>query len=153
MKTQTTLTILVLAVLLSGCAPTMQPELTPLEKREIQSRSYPQSKEVVFRSVIAVLQDHGYTIRDADIETGHLVAESSRESGYVLFVGNVAKQTRATAFVERIGDHTTVRMSFVDSAQVFGDYGQTNATDAQIWDPESYQKFFEALETAIFMRS
>ncbi len=142
-----------LPVLLAGCLGAVsQPDLTPLQKREIQSRSYMQSKPTVFRSTMAVLQDHGYTIRDADLATGHIAAESATNTQFVLFAGNRTTQRRATAFVERIADRTVVRMSFVDAKELLTGYGKTNERGDPIWDPEVYRVFFEALETAIFLR-
>ena len=152
MKTRTTLTAIALAFLLAGCmgAPS-QPDLTPLEKREIQSRSYDQSKATVFRATMAVLQDHGYTISDADMDTGHIVAESPKRSQFLLFENRVS-HTGATAFIERLGDRTTVRVSFIKRQAQFSG-AKFNEHEQPVWDAQTYQNFFEALETAIFMRS
>ena len=150
MKT-TAIAVIGAVLIVGGCVGAPQPDLTPVEKREIQSRAYDSDKPTVFRATMAVLQDQGYTIRDADMETGHIAAESPKKSQF-LFFENRVRSTGATAFVERIGDQTHVRVSFVARLAQFSG-AKFNENETAIWEADSYQRFFEALETAIFMRS
>ncbi|MDC9701417.1 MAG: hypothetical protein PSN37_04230 [Alphaproteobacteria bacterium] len=150
--------IAILATLiLSGCMTTPKPTMTSLEIRSIQSREYEAPKEVVFPSVISVFQDLGYTISNADIQTGLISAESSSESNSViskilLGVTNVS-QTRATAFVEQIRDKTNARLSFVLVNKSSSAWGQADRQDTPLLDARLYQNAFERIEDAIFIRS
>ena len=68
------------ALILSGCASSNAPTMTPLEIQSLQSKEYEAKKELVFPSVVSVFQDLGYTIANADIASGLISAESSTES-------------------------------------------------------------------------
>ena len=94
-----------LTLLVSGCAVQKAPELTPLQIQALQTRDYTSHKNVVFPSVISVFQDLGYTIKNADKETGIIMAESAAKSDSTsrLFGVSSVSQTSATAFVEEIG--------------------------------------------------
>ncbi len=148
--------ILLCAAAAVGCATTSEPELTPLEIREMQSRNFDQVPDVVFPSVVSVFQDLGYTIQSADRESGFISAESAAESdGWHRFWTGQARveQTRATAFVEAVHDETSVRLNFVAVDERSSGWGQHNRDDTPILDAEPYQHAFERIEDAIFMRS
>ena len=53
----------ILLLFLNACQ--MEPEinLTPLEIQSMQTRTYDEGKEIVFPSVMSVLQDLGYSIK------------------------------------------------------------------------------------------
>ncbi len=146
---------LTLALLVSGCAMKKVPELTPLQIQALQTRDFTTSKNVVFPSVISVFQDLGYTIKNADKETGIIMAESAAKSDSAsriwLGVSSVS-QTSATAFVEEIGKTTKVRLNFVTSNNKSYGYGQTDREDTPILDAPTYQNAFERIENAIFVR-
>ena len=148
-----------MAIVLGGCVGAQAPELTPLEKTGLQTRSYDRGKDAVFRSVISVLQTQGFAVTEADLETGLIGAISTTEAktnvwAAVLGVhSEKARQVQATAFVEVLQSRTHVRVGFVATTKQFGNYGQSGERGEQIWDAQVYQDFFEALETAIFMRS
>jgi len=142
--------------ILAACVTTPVPTLTPLQIQSLQTRQFEHSKEVVFRSVVSVFQDIGYTITSADIETGFISAEGSASTDASLqFLFGIAQisQTRATAFVEQIGDGTQIRLNFVEANETSSGYGQTSRQDAPILDPEIYQNAYDRIDTAIFIRS
>lgn len=62
-------------------------------------------------------------------------------------------QTSATAFIEKIGKITKVRLSFVTSLKTSTGNGRTDRTDTQITNAKVYQNAFEKIESAIFIRS
>ncbi len=144
------------AVLLfvGGCAMSKAPELTPLQIQALQTRDYTAGKSVVFPSVISVFQDLGYTIKNADKETGIIMAESAAKSDSTsrFFGVSSVSQTAATAFVEEIGMTTKVRLNFVTSNNKSFGYGQTDREDTPILDAATYQNAFERIENAIFVR-
>lgn len=143
--------------LLVGCQTTNTSHaLTPLEIQELQSRSFEAPKEVVFRSAVSVFQDLGYTIQNADLNTGMISAEGRTEqtSGFFDAMAGQTRmgQTRATAFVEQIGDRAAVRLNFVEINETSSAYGQRTRSDTAILSSEVYQNAFERIENAIFVR-
>lgn len=151
MKTKSILVMVFATLILSNCAPP-EPAMTPLEIQSIQTREYEATKDIVFPSVVSVFQDIGYTITNADFQTGLISAESAAESGSLLFTTTV-NQVKATAFVERIGDKTRARLNFVEIFETSGGYGQTTRQDTPVLDVKWYENAFERIENAIFVRS
>ncbi|MCY3838895.1 MAG: hypothetical protein OXH09_09680 [Gammaproteobacteria bacterium] len=145
------------AVVSGGCVSMMPPEPTPLELLMLQSREYEEDKQVLFSSVMTVFQDMGYTPTSADLETGFISAESAAQGGFnildLLVDDTTVVQTRATAYIERIGEGTRVRLSFVEVRSTSSVAGQTDRRDVQVLDPMVYQNAFERIEQAIFVRS
>lgn len=139
-----------------GCATTA-PELTPLEIQSMQTRSFEEDKSIVFGSVVSVFQDLGYQIESADLATGLITSESPADSvsnWATAFTGmRQVTQTRATAFVEKVGNQVNVRLNFLVMNQLSGGYGQSDRQDQPITDVEIYQNAFERIENAIFVRS
>ena len=144
-----------LSLVLAGCVPPPVHVLTPLEIQSLQSREYEQHKDIVFPSVISVFQDLGYIIRSADKDTGLITAESAANSDPNSMIWGVTDvtQTTATAFIERIGKMTKVRLNFVVSSKKSFSYGQSDRQDTPIMDAKTYQNAFERIENAVFIRS
>jgi len=140
---------------LTSCAITPKATITPLEIQGLQSREYKEKKEVVFRSIISVLQDLGYAIKNADIHTGLISAESAARSDSIskLFGVNKVSQTMVTAFIEQIGTKTKARLSFVDVVNASSTYGQTDRQDTPILDAKLYENAFGKIDNAIFIRN
>ena len=142
---------------LTGCASNSSaPEMTPLEIQSMQSRSFEHPKEVVFRSVISVFQDLGYTLQDADMSTGLISAESAADSDrwFQAWTGtSKVGHTRASAFVEQIGNDTRVRLSFVEVEKTSSAWGRDDRNDTPILESGVYQNAFERIDNAIFVRS
>lgn len=150
--------ILFFSLFLTLSACQMEPEinLTPLEIQSMQSRSYNKSKDIVFPSVMSVLQDLGYSIKTADIRTGLITAESTAKSNAAMkFWLGIAEvtQTTADAFIEEINGKTKVRINFINMVKQSSSWGQDDRQDKQILDPAPYQNAFEKVENAIFVRS
>lgn len=147
--------VAIFSVTLVGCATTQVPTLTPLEIQQIQSRTFEADKEVTFRSVVSVFQDLGYTIKSADLETGFITGESAANSDQatkIWFGISKVSQTAVTAFVEPMGEKTSVRLNFVNRVETSSGYGQRDKQERPIYEPESYKAAFEKIENAIFVR-
>ncbi len=132
------------------------PEMTPLEIQSMQTRAWEVDQGIVFRSVVSVFQDLGYTIQTADINSGLITSESAASSNVAaaLFTGTTrVEQTRATAFVEEIGSETRVRLNFVRTERRSMESGQTDRQDTPILNADTYQNAFERIDNAIFIRS
>ena len=141
-----------------GCSMSkIGPSMTPLEIQTMQTRQYEESSvDIVFRSTVSVLQDLGYTITSADKNTGFITAESLAASGSALMefiTGRTeVSQTKATAFVEEIGEVTKIRINFVATYKESSSYGQDDRTDVAVLDVKVYETAFEKIENAMFIR-
>lgn len=119
--------------LLAGCATTTPVDIsgsaTQLEARQIQTRQYDTLDEALtMRSVIATLQDLGFTVDQADTELGTITATRYHEYTMRMTV----------TVVQRGGERVSVRAN----ARI----GENAVTDA-----ETYQDFFAALDKAMFL--
>ena len=152
------LTLLVSLSVLSGCVTTETAStLTPIEIRNIQSRNFEADYKVVFRSVVAVFQDLGYTIKSADITTGFIQADSAAKSDETFleaFSGITStSQTKVSGFIEEIGNKSNARLSFVASVESSTKTGADSREEKPILDAQVYQNAFERIENAIFVRT
>lgn len=118
--------------LLGGCATTpadIAAAGTQLQTRQIQTREYETlDKRMTMRSVIATLQDLGFTIDQADTELGTITATRLHEYSMRMTVTVVRKEGR------RIAVRANARI------------GESSVTD-----PNTYQDFFAALDKAMFL--
>jgi len=119
--------------LLVSCAATTPANVvgsgTQLETRQIQTRRYDTlDKPMTMRSVIATLQDLGFTIDQADTELGTITATRLHEYTMRMTV----------TVVEKEGRQISVRAN----ARI----GERAVTDA-----ETYQDFFVVLDKALFL--
>ena len=145
-----------LASIFTGCVTTeTTPSMTPLAIQSMQTRSYLEPQNVVFRSVVSVFQDLGYTIKSADANTGFIQADGTADSNEALkfWLGSTqTTQTKATGFVEQIGSKTQVRLNFVTTKEMSTPYGASDRKETPILDAQIYQNAFERVENAIFVR-
>ncbi len=118
--------------MLAGCATTpanVAGAGTQLETRQIQTREYDTlDKAMTMRSVIATLQDLGFTIDQADAELGTVTATRLHEYTMRMTVTVVEKEG------SRISVRTNARI------------GENSVTDAT-----TYQDLFVALDKAMFL--
>ncbi len=120
-------------VLVGGCATTTPADVTgpgtQLQIRQIQTREYDTlDKQMTMRSVIATLQDLGFTIDQAHLDLGTVTA--TRLHAYTM---------RMTVTVVDKGDK---RISVRANAR-FGESG--------VQDAATYQDFFMVLDKAMFL--
>jgi len=118
---------------LAGCATTTPVNIagagTQLETRQIQTRQYDTlDKAMTMRSVIATLQDLGFTIDQADAELGTVTATRLHQYTMRMTVTVVKKEG--------------ARISVRANARI----GENAVTDAA-----TYQDFFVVLDKAMFL--
>lgn len=121
------------ACCVAGCATTTPVDISgsgsQLEMRQIQTRQYDTlNKALTMRSVVATLQDLGFTIDQADAELGTITATRYHE--YTM---------RMTVTVVQRGEE---KVSVRANARI----GENAVTDAA-----TYQDFFVALDKAMFL--
>lgn len=148
--------VLIAPIVFPSCA--VAPQLSNLEKEELQSRQLECDKRTGFNSCVSVLQSAGYTIKAADFETGIITGSGETKNTTNLFSAlagvSSSSQTSVSVFVEEWGPGTTkVRATFVEGSFASGSYGQQSSNDKTIYDASVYQNFFESLRQAIFVRS
>jgi hypothetical protein len=88
----------VLSIAFVGCAS--EPELTSLQKQELESREFETPKRTTFNGCVSVLQDIGYVINEADFDTGVISAHG--ESHTSIFPPG-ENQPRVSIFVQEWG--------------------------------------------------
>ena len=120
-------------LVLAGCTTTTPTNITgagtQLATRQIQTRTYDTlDKAMTLRSVIATLQDLGFTIDQADAELGTVTA--TRLHDYTMRM--------TVTVVNKEGDRISVRAN----ARI----GENAVTDAA-----TYQDFFVVLDKAMFL--
>lgn len=124
--------LLVLVIIVGGCvsAPAdVTGAGTQLEIRQIQTREYDTlDKQMTMRSVIATLQDLGFTIDEADLDLGTVTATRLHE--YTM---------RMTVTVlEKGADRISVRAN-------------ARIGEKSVQDAATYQDFFVVLDKAMFL--
>lgn len=124
---------LILLMLFAGCAFSPPADITgsatQLDIRQIQTRDYETlDKQLTMRSVIATLQDLGFTIDQANTALGTITA--TRLHKYTM---------RMTVTVVEKGDK---RVSVRANARI---------NENSVLDAATYQDFFVALDKAMFL--
>lgn len=151
---------LILAVALATSNPAHAAKkvaLTPMQLQAMQQKEFEAAKPVVFSSVMDVFQDLGYSVGSADMTTGFITAESATVNKTsvwdALAEQNGSGNTRATAFIEQMPSGTTrVRLNFVSTKSISGSWGRNSRQDEPIQDPAIYQRAFEKVDEALFVR-
>jgi hypothetical protein len=151
------------ATLLTGCETTKPVvQKSSLEIQAIQAKMFETDKSTAFKSVLSVLQDLGYVIQAASLDTGVITAQSptkqdkSGGAAFALAFGGVRTEGRTyvTASVEDFNaKQTRVRLNFVDKRFRSSTYGQQATDEQPILDVKIYSNAFEKISEAIFIRS
>lgn len=148
---------------LAGCGVhPKEPPMTQLQIREIQSRDFDtDNHKLVMKSMINVLQDDGFIIKNAVSDLGLLSAEKNidvENSSHVFLItlleGKHARWEKqevleASGNVSEFGSKIRVRMNF--QTKVMDNYGCPKDIKT-IYDPQMYQEFFEKVSKSIFLQ-
>lgn len=155
-------TLVASSFLLTACVQqAVKPQKTSLEIQAYQARTFEADKKVTFNAVMSILQDLGYIIGSASLDTGFITAESPNKqvdttaATFALLFGGVRTEgkTAVTVSIEEISPKKTrVRLNLVDRQTRSGAYGQRAADDTPIEDPKVYETAFDKIGEAIFIR-
>ena len=150
------------AMFVAGCATASVPEKTQLQIREFQSRTFEVSDtKMVMKTMLNVLQDDGFIVKNANVELGFLNAmkeldvENKGEVFFLtLFLGASARWKKnsiieATANVSDVGPRIRVRVNF--QVKVMDNRGGVVQVK-QIEDEKFYQEFFSKVDKGIFLQ-
>lgn len=144
--------VTLMLVMLANC--TVAPTLSPMQKREITTRVIDGSYDNTYRSILTVLQDQGYIIKNTDMVTGLINAVVDRETGggsqflQLLssgYVSNKGSELDCSFMVSKLNDSKTdVRINIQEST--YGESSKHSGTGKQsvktIYDVEIYNSLF-----------
>lgn len=148
-----------------ACAPAKKPEpvKTQLEIREFQTRTFDvQNVRLVMKSVLNVLQDDNYIVKNVALDLGFLTAtkeedvEDSSDKFWSQFTrANEARWPKhriieATVNVSEFGKGVRIRVNF--QSKVLDNKGSIVAVN-QITDEKFYQDIFAKIDKGIFIQN
>ena len=146
--------LLITLIALNGCTPPMQyqSKLDPLALQQMQTQEFETSKQILFAATVSVFQDTGFTIEAASLESGIITAKSpntTKSMGLVI----ATLWIRTSAFVEETRPgFAKVRLNYTESTSYYGGYGESPSTDIPNEDPAYYEKIFNKIREAVFLR-
>lgn len=145
-----------IAMISSPAVAAKKPKMTPMELQAIQSKEFETTKEVAFGAVMTVVQDLGYTVQSADVNSGFITAASPTENKTGFFDAwagvSASGNTMMTAFIQPMPSGTTrVRLNFVNSKNQSAAWGQQSRQDKPIVDPQVYQTAWDKIDEALFV--
>lgn len=161
-KTKTIISLALLPML-TACMPrNTEPPMTQMEVRVIQSREFDTPNlKLVMKTMMNVLQDEGYIIKNAVSDLGLLTAEKQinvedKAQAFLLccLAGERArwckqKVLEASANVSEYGTKTKIRINF--QIKTFDNAGCV-LDIIEVKDPEVYQEFFAKVNKGIFLQ-
>lgn len=130
------------------------PPLAGLALQQVQARDFEANVDVLFPSIITVLQDSGYRIDQADKASGFIsgIGSAEQKTTFNLFWGFGKKKEvpMVSVFVEQRGPNIArARLNFVlskaKSRKIYTD-------ESPITDPAVYKDAFERIEKELFVR-
>lgn len=132
------------------------PQMTPMELQAIQSREFEATKDTLFGAVMTVLQDQGYQLQSADLQTGFITGVSAtvnKTNLLMAFAGMRASgNTKVTCFIQAMpGGQSRVRFNFLNTRNTSGQYGTNSQDDKPILDATVYRNVWEKIDEALFV--
>ena len=157
------MSLTILGLMLTGCIrPPSEDPLTQLQIREIQTREFPVAdSKLVMKSMMNVLQDEGFIIKNAVADLGLLSAEKNidvedkaKAVFRALFAGPNARWSKqqileASANVSEFGSKTRIRINF--QTKTMDNFGCPQDV-VTINDSLYYQDFFDKVGKGIFIQ-
>jgi hypothetical protein len=122
----------------------------------MQTQEFETSKKILFAATISVFQDTGFTIENGDLETGLITAKSPTSVAEVGYKGTGVGNSifeRASAFIEDTRPkYAKLRLNFIQTTKLNTSMGGGAATDTPSEDPAYYEKIFNKIREAVFLR-
>lgn len=149
-------------LLLSSCGTKMITK-SPQEVKAMTTKQFDSGKDIVFKSVISLLQSESYLIEDANNQTGLIRASKRIENKnaalqrVLLGVSDDANTSKASFYIEDINPELTeVKITLYE-----GNESTTNSSwgiqnkefnEKMIYEPEIYNNWFNNLRAEIERR-
>lgn len=160
MKKLLLLTLITLTI--TSCATKMITR-SPQEVKAMTTKQLETDKDVVFKSVISLLQSESYIVDRADKETGLINASKrmqNKNAGLQRALIGTAKDantSKAMFYIEEINNSLTeVKITFYEGAETStsGSWGSVNkdSSEQMVYDPVIYNGWFNNLTAEIERR-
>lgn len=151
--------VLGLIFYLTGCTTAPSSQLTPLQRRVMESKELEGSLDDAFRATVAVLQDKGYLVKTSDRDGGIIYAESGLTNVKDYWFGMGNYQYRVTVNFEKFTENRTkIRVSI--STEIFNVAGGPwpmpslgNIKAGPVEDPQVYQDLYAEIQKEMFRRT
>ena len=135
---------------LFSCA-TVVPELSPSQIKIMTTKQYETGKDMVFKSVISLLQSEGYLVENASNETGLINAYKRIEVSRKL-----SRKSKATFYIEEFNSALTeVKVTFYEGTIAIKNDGYSKRAEekeSMLTTPEIYNSWFNNLRAEIERR-
>jgi len=157
-----TTVLLCFIALLSSCATQMVTK-SPAEVKMMTTKQFESGHDLIFKSIISLLQSESYIVDRADKETGLINAskriENKNAASQRFWTGSSkdANTSKAMFYVEAVNDDVTeVKISMYEGSESSksGYWGQVNkdSKEQMIYEPRVYQEWFQSLQAEVERR-
>jgi hypothetical protein len=152
MKKALTITALLLTpITISNC--TLGPAYSTMQKRSMQTKTYEEPYNDVFKAFKTVLLDEGYIIKNQEFEGGLLLAEKGKTSGWFFGGGEKNKVLGAKYQIsvnfDKISDHIVeTRMNLQEITQ----YASGGTQSRELIKPETFQNIYKQVTVELERR-
>lgn len=147
---------------MSSCATQMVTK-SPAEVKMMTTKQFETNQDVVFKSVISLLQSESYIIHQADKETGLINATKRIENKNAglqrALIGSSkdANTSKAMFYIESINtDRTEIKITMYEGSESSsnGYWGTVNkdVKEKMIYEPQVYNEWFNSLQAEIERR-
>lgn len=134
-----------LGVFIAGCNDA---QLSPLQRKLLESKDLQGKYQDAYKSTLQVLQDYGYAIKNTDYDSGVIHGET----GIVKDFWGMMRWTEVTATLEQFGDNTVKeRLSILKKEKSSSQYG-THEKSKVVETPELFGKMYDDIQKEIFIR-
>ncbi|MGK9127158.1 hypothetical protein M1D52_02380 [Olivibacter sp. SA151] len=156
------LLLLCTVVLLTSCATRMITK-SPTEVKMMTTKQFEVDRELIFKSVMSLLQSESYIVDRADKGTGLINASKRIENKnaatqrFLLGTAKDASTSKAMFYIEEINEGLTeVKITMYEGAETStnGYWGHVNKDNKEkmIYEPRVYQEWFQSLQAEIERR-
>ncbi len=151
-----------IALMFSSCATQMVTK-SPAEVKMMTTKQFESDQELVFKSVISLLQSESYIVDRADKETGLINGSKRIENKnaamqrFLVGTSKDANTSKVMFYVETINNEVCeVKITLYEGAESSsnGYWGTVNKQNKEqmIYEPRVYQEWFSSLQAEIERR-
>lgn len=119
----------------------------PNEIKMMTTKQYDEKYDVVFKSVMSLLQSEQFAIESADMESGLVIATKN------IFNKRKASLTKSVIIIDKLNDELTeTKITVYSGSEKTRDTGKKVREENMIQDPAYYKKWFNNLTAEIARR-
>jgi hypothetical protein len=143
---------------ITGCT-SAEPQMSPMQLREMTTKEVEADYKTAFRATMTVLQDQDYIINNTDFNSGLITCEKEVEKSngasdvlMVLFVDarySAAAKVNVSATINEVTKTTSkIRLSIQEKTIEKGTYSNSDKSK-NVKDPEIYKSLFDQISVEI----